>query len=221
MNNDTNSRAEEHDGRGHGERGMTSGDGGRDEEDHEVNSITSHKNDPVLLPRKRSEATKSPVEEVVAFGMAEAEASTASFKTIADDSNNHAGVGDEALPPSMWPELEGVSGSRRNAAPMRAAGGGDNYTFSNIDEVDGDDGAFSLHASFDAVAGDGGISGGKSAGHGDDNDKPKKKEYTSPKRRKKQDINVKPQLPQHYQQSDSGLLCSPIIPPPPPPPPPY
>jgi len=203
MNNDTNSRAEEHDGRGHGERGMTSGDGGRDEEDHEVNSLTSHKNDPVLLPRKRSEATKSPVEEVVAFGMAEAEASTASFKTIADDSNNHAGVGDEALPPSMWPELEGVSGSRRNAAPMRAAGGGDYYSFSNIEEVDGDDGVLSLHASFDAVAGDGGISGGKSAGYGDDNNKPKKKEYTSPKRRKKQDINVKPQLPQHYQQSDS------------------
>ena len=48
MNDETNSRVEERGGRGHGGRGMTGGDGGRDEEDHEVNpSLTSHKNDPI------------------------------------------------------------------------------------------------------------------------------------------------------------------------------
>jgi serine/threonine protein kinase len=202
MNDSTDSRAGEHDGRERGGREMTGGNGGRDKEDRDENlSFTSQNNELSLLPRKRLQATKSPVEEVVEFGMAKAGAS-AEFEMIAVGSNYAAGFGDEALPPSMWPEL-GVTGTRRNTTPMKVAGGGDYYSFSNNDGVDGD-GALSLHASFDAVAGDGGIGGGKSTSYGDDNNNPKKKEYTSPKRRKKQDMNANSHHPQHHQQSDSA-----------------
>ncbi|KAL3827630.1 hypothetical protein ACHAXA_000503 [Cyclostephanos tholiformis] len=175
---------------------MAGGDGGSDEEDHNDNSSsTSRNNEYNLLPRKRPQATKSPVEEVVAFEMAEVRASAASFKFIADDSNHAPGVGDEALPPSIWPELE-------DGAPIKVAGGGDYSSFSN---------SLSLHASFDAVAGDGGIGGGNSTSYGDDSKDPTKKDNTSPKRRKKQDILVKPQKPRNHQhqqqqqqQSDSA-----------------
>jgi serine/threonine protein kinase len=191
MDEGINNRAGEHDGRGRGRGGIAGGDGGGDEEDRDDNSSsTSQNNESNLLPQKRPQATKSPVEEVVAFGMAEVGASAASFKPSADDSNHATGVCDETLPQSMWSELEGV-------APIKVTGAGDYCSFSNN---------LSFNASFDAVAGDGEIVGGKSTSYVDDTNNPKKTDSTSPKRRKKQDIHVNHQRLQNHphRQSDSA-----------------
>lgn len=175
-------------------RGGEAGDVRMEDEDQDDNpqEQQQHQQQPQntdtnLLPRKRPQAKKSisPVEEMVAFGTAEAGVSVASAKMVADHPNIAAGVWESPYPPKLQLLpccVQSLTGLEANVG-----------THTNEDaDGDGDEGTLSLQPSLttgvDAL----------------DKIHPKKKEQT-PKRRKKRDINVNPRQPQQHQQFDSAI----------------